>query len=247
MAVSKNTLFIHGSADSVGSVVNSVQNALDPTVQTPALDCTNRCAAVQSVAGTSSFCDESCSAGWSLSSIGPRFDGHGCGVGDASKFGSSCRLCYTDQQGALKADSDLQTSGPTSVSSAVHVVMCDTHAPPAALECSSECGDSGNTVRFARLTCRIGQVSRYSSLPYGLNVPKRDPSANDYSCFVWHLSTVRTVEVAHRNMHASMRTLVDKRVCSSTQLLIILVSYICWAIRHRAGCLAVNSQDFSKV
>ncbi|CAM9766040.1 unnamed protein product [Scytosiphon promiscuus] len=146
LALSKETLFIHGSARSGGSVAHSAIKAMDPAVETPVPDCTSSCASPQSAVGLSSFCDESCVAGWSLFSAGPRFRGHGCGAGDVSVYGRSCRTCYTNQQDALQADRDLETSRLTSVSSAAHVVMCATGLPPPALDCSAECQESVNTI-----------------------------------------------------------------------------------------------------
>ncbi|CAM9423519.1 unnamed protein product, partial [Hapterophycus canaliculatus] len=149
LALSKGTVFIHGSAHSGGSIDNSMDKTVIPAIKTSALDCTSSCAAGQFAVGISSFCDGSCSAEWSPSSLlptGPRFGGQGCGAGDPSKYGTNCRLCYANQQGALEADRVLEATRSSSVSSAEHVVMCDTQAPPAALECSAECQDLGNTI-----------------------------------------------------------------------------------------------------
>ncbi|CAN0034630.1 unnamed protein product, partial [Scytosiphon promiscuus] len=146
LALSKGTLFIHGSPRSGGGVAHSGIRAVDPAVEMPVPDCTSRCASSQSTVGLSSFCDESCAAGWSLSSTGPRFGGHGCGAGDLSVYGRSCRICYTNQQDALQADRDLERSRPTFALSAAHVVMCATASPPPALDCSAECQESVSTI-----------------------------------------------------------------------------------------------------
>lgn len=121
---------------------------MDLAKQTFVQDCTISCASIQSAAGISSFCDESCSGGWSLSSVGPWFGGHGSGAGDASKHGTNCRLCYTNQQDTLEADRNLETLRSTFVSSAAHVDMCATRMPPPSPECSAACQLSDNTVRF---------------------------------------------------------------------------------------------------
>lgn len=139
-AISKETLFIHGSSSGGGSVANNALISSVPEAAYISTNCTNACGpgiAGTFEAGLSSFCDSSCSSKWSAA--GPRFAGHNCGAGDASKFGGSCRLCYTNRHEALAMDRELATSG-------LHVVMCDTEDPPQALDCSGDCQSASDAV-----------------------------------------------------------------------------------------------------
>ncbi|CAM9111525.1 unnamed protein product [Hapterophycus canaliculatus] len=164
LAVSKGTLFIHGSANSGGSIYNSMNKTANSAMRTSAVDCTRSCAAGQLAVGILSFCDESCSAEWSPSPLlptGPRFGGQGCGAGDASTYGTSCRLCYENQQVALQADRDLEATRLTSVSAAEHVVMCDTQAPPAALNCSADFADAETDPSICDYRCGGGKYGNF--------------------------------------------------------------------------------------
>lgn len=148
-AVSKDTLFIHGSASSSGGKANSHKSNLPETHHRFARDCTAACGSASSVdvfAGSSTFCDESCSPSWSVT--GPRFGGYNCGAGNSSMYGNSCRLCYTSQSAALVADRELAPLNELPSADAHHVVMCDTGKPSPASNCSAECANHENTVRY---------------------------------------------------------------------------------------------------
>lgn len=96
--------------------------------------CGSDAAASSLVRGTSTVCDPTCTAS------GSRFDGYLCGAGDSETFGAMCRMCYIDVAEAREAESKLAAG--------LHVIMCDTKRPPAAVECSDMCRLKKNTVRF---------------------------------------------------------------------------------------------------
>ncbi|CAB1106307.1 unnamed protein product [Ectocarpus sp. CCAP 1310/34] len=145
-AISQETLFIHGSSHSGGSAEVSTPNkasASDPNT----LSCTGACGSEHSGkvgTGASTFCDESCSTGWSPA--GPRLGGHNCGAGDPSQYGSNCRLCYTNEDEALAADRTLASLSTDPSTPDAHVVMCDTTQPPQASRCTTACQDMTDTV-----------------------------------------------------------------------------------------------------
>lgn len=80
-------------------------------------------------------------------------------------FGDHCRLCYTDQEAALRADRELEQQykvttvaktatgkryeGGVTESTRKHVIMCDTKRPPEALECTPECTKKTDTVSLS--------------------------------------------------------------------------------------------------
>ncbi|CAM9281830.1 unnamed protein product, partial [Ectocarpus fasciculatus] len=145
-AVSQETLFIHGSSQSEGSLAHPVAR---PTGKLPidpnSLDCSSACGSpLSDKTGVSTFCDESCATGWSPA--GPRLGGHDCGAGDPSQFGSTCRLCYTDEALALVTDRRLSSAAANPSTPHAHVVMCDTAQPPPASSCTTACQDSADTV-----------------------------------------------------------------------------------------------------
>ena len=80
------------------------------------------------------MCDPTCAA------ADGRFGGYLCGAGNSDRFGAMCRICYTDAAEAREVESRLAPG--------LHVVMCDTGRPPAAIECSDECGLKKDTVRL---------------------------------------------------------------------------------------------------
>lgn len=138
-AISADTLFIHGSSVGGGSLAHHASK--EASEIHISANCTSACGSAISGklgADMGAFCDPSCSSKWSPA--GPRFDGHNCGAGDASEYGESCRLCYTNQTYALGVDRELAPSG-------LHVVMCDTKNPPQALECSDDCQSTTDAVR----------------------------------------------------------------------------------------------------
>lgn len=92
----------------------------------------------------SRVCDATCLNNNSWMSF--RFNGHNCGAGDSSKYGKSCRLCFTDQQAALDADHVFTSSNGNLSTSHDHVIMCDTKRPPEAIDCSTVCKNNRNTV-----------------------------------------------------------------------------------------------------
>lgn len=155
MAVSRDTLFVHGSSVGGGSTTNNSSNhntaAARPNNRGPVvgLDCTSACvsADMHGTAGTSTFCDPSCLPGWS--SAGPRFGGHGCGAGDPTRFGTTCRQCYTSQQAALAEERRVSSPESMDFNPGVHVVMCSTENPPPASECSDGCKATADAVSKA--------------------------------------------------------------------------------------------------
>ncbi|CAB1119168.1 unnamed protein product [Ectocarpus sp. CCAP 1310/34] len=144
-AISQDTLFIHGNSRSTGSVTNARKGDLLGSHH-GRNNCTDACDAENLSAipgGVSTSCDESCSAEWS--SAGPRLGGYNCGAGNTSRYGSNCRLCYTDQEGALAADIKLGLSSVNTSAPKSHVIMCDTGHPPPAASCSAACEASPDT------------------------------------------------------------------------------------------------------
>ena len=93
----------------------------------------------------STVCDATCveDSSW----MGVDFNGLNCGVGNPSKYGESCRLCFGDQAAALKADQALAALTRNASTPPVHVIMCETKRPPEAVDCPRECEDDINTVR----------------------------------------------------------------------------------------------------
>lgn len=104
----------------------------------------------------STVCDLSCAPEWS--SAGPRFDGHGCGAGDPSRFGKTCRQCYTSEEAALAEDRRLSSPAVLDSAQGVHVVMCSTGNPPQAPECSDECLKLADAVSLRPLGMFRGQL-----------------------------------------------------------------------------------------
>ncbi|CAM9650691.1 unnamed protein product, partial [Ectocarpus sp. 12 AP-2014] len=147
-AISQQTLFIHGNTLSGGNGIRSIPQLSPSSTGSITRDCMDACDLEpqqhERTVGVSTFCDDSCSAGWS--SAGPRFGGHNCGVGAASQYGSTCRLCYTDQEKALDADKSLALSSSDPLMPDAHVVMCETGQPPPALGCPVACQKTDDTV-----------------------------------------------------------------------------------------------------
>ncbi|CAM9634328.1 unnamed protein product, partial [Scytosiphon promiscuus] len=122
-AVTRDTLFIHGSSKAGGSKKFAAaiaaaslaeahagldkklrKNSGDNTDEDGLPVCTETCSSrsqALSGPGTSQVCDSSCLAGGEQ---GVRFDGYLCGAGDPSLYGESCRTCYTDEDLAREAE-----------------------------------------------------------------------------------------------------------------------------------------------
>eukprot|EP00904_Undaria_pinnatifida_P002830 jgi/Undpi1/12548/HiC_scaffold_6.g02217.m1 len=100
-AIAGDTLFIHGRSIEGGirrqktktKKKNRIMNCGGPFST----------AGVELPAHVSTVCDASCG-------IGGRFMGILCGAGDSQKYGSFCRLCYTDQKAALQAEAGFRRS-----------------------------------------------------------------------------------------------------------------------------------------
>lgn len=147
-AIAGDTLFIHGRSIEGGSASLLARRKLRTEAPQPDIWCEPSCGNAGAITtgelpdGVSTACDASCG-------VGGRFGGYLCGAGDSRKFGGNCRLCYTDQDKALRAEEELRGSGEFSGEGAEarHVIMCDTMRPPAALACSPECARKKDTVR----------------------------------------------------------------------------------------------------
>lgn len=146
-AVSTKTLFIHGSHVDDGNVASIRATKTEATgrrvlkvEEDSDIGCQTVCGGTASglPSGTSTVCDKSCADG--------RFDGYLCGAGKSSKFGASCRLCYTDVVEARKVERVLR-AGEDGEGEAKHVIMCDTMRPPEAEECNEKCSLKQDTVR----------------------------------------------------------------------------------------------------
>lgn len=137
-AVSGDTLFIHGSRVEGGSG-NMDSRGVAPAIESMA-PCEDSCGSGDGLpSGVSTMCDVTCD-------LHGRFGGHLCGAGDSAKYGSSCRLCYTDQVAALAAEAELRNMDSVDDAAGKHVIMCDTKRPPAALECDAKCDLKADTV-----------------------------------------------------------------------------------------------------
>lgn len=147
-AIAGDTLFIHGRSIEGGSASLLARRKLGAEAPQPDIWCEPSCGNADAITagelpdGVFTACDASCR-------VGGRFGGYLCGAGDSRKFGGNCRLCYTDQEKALRAEEELRGSGGFSGEGgeARHVIMCDTMRPPAALACSPECARKKDTVR----------------------------------------------------------------------------------------------------
>ena len=156
-AVESHTLFIHGSKIESGNMAsiraaneqaNKVSSGASAKPQeVHAADesaCSSACGDRNErvlVPGTSTVCDKTCA-------VGGRFGGFLCGAGDREKFGSMCRLCFTDAGEARKAERESVGVGPMGDDAIIkHVIMCDTMQPPALEDCTHECAKSKNAVR----------------------------------------------------------------------------------------------------
>lgn len=137
-ALAGDTLFIHGSRIEGGSR-NTIDEQVSAETAEAMLPCDASCGSSDGLPnGMSTVCDASCD-------LNGRFGGHLCGAGDSARYGSSCRLCYTDQVMALAAEAELR-KGDSEDAEGKHVIMCDTMRPPAALQCDDKCALKTDTV-----------------------------------------------------------------------------------------------------
>ena len=160
-AVAGDTLFIHGRTVEGGGRLSSHRKLAAEEASGSETWCEPSCGDADAAAatnlpdGVSTACDASCG-------VENRFGGYLCGAGDSQKFGGSCRLCYTDQEAALRAEAELRKMDDFYAegdAEARHVVMCDTMRPPSALGCSSECADKKDTVRVEQLFSFFGYTT----------------------------------------------------------------------------------------
>lgn len=141
-AVAGDTLFIHGSSVEGGSGTIKMSRHLSSDLGAERVSqCEAACGSHEAglPPGLSTVCDPSCDSNG-------RYASHLCGAGDPNKYGSMCRLCYTDQRAALIAEAELRR-GDSPYEEPKHVIMCGTRRPPNALECTSKCGLKTDTVR----------------------------------------------------------------------------------------------------
>lgn len=143
-AVAGDTLFIHGSSVSGGSI-EARREASDHAADQlePKLMCESACGTdtFGLPEGMSTVCDVTCSVEEA------RFGGFLCGAGNTRKYGAMCRMCYVDLDSAIQADRQLRVSRVHQEDSgAKHVIMCDTLKPPQVPDCSEECTTRKDTV-----------------------------------------------------------------------------------------------------
>lgn len=143
-AVAGDTLFIHGSSVSGGSI-DTRREASDHVAEQPEpkLMCESACGKemLGLPEGMSTVCDATCSVEEA------RFGGFLCGAGNTRKYGAMCRMCYVDLDVAIQADRKLRVSSDhQGDSGAMHVIMCDTLKPPQVSGCSEECSRRKDTV-----------------------------------------------------------------------------------------------------
>lgn len=161
-AVAGQTLFIHGSRVEEGNLAslratNYGRTSATATGRRLSDDthsvCHTACGSADTAglpAGTSTVCDDTCDG------ESARFGGFLCGAGDSAKFGSMCRLCYTDVDEARREEQSLALARPAGDQEASHVIMCDTMRPPDAADCSDKCGRKEDTVsgeNFMEASC----------------------------------------------------------------------------------------------
>ncbi|CAN0500746.1 unnamed protein product, partial [Laminaria digitata] len=104
-AVAADTLFIHGRTVEGGGHLSSPRklsaeqekNASGSSETWCEASCGDAAASADLPDDVSTVCDASCE-------VETRFGGYLCGAGDSQKYGGSCRLCYTDQKAALRAE-----------------------------------------------------------------------------------------------------------------------------------------------
>lgn len=162
-AVASDTLFIHGSLTGGGGTQflakksSKENNALqrrsgggdgeDEVCKAPC-GTTN---AVLGIDGTSTVCDNSCDP---TGPYGARFDGRFCGAGNATIFGSHCRVCFYELEAARRSELALQGGNDSpDAAQEQHVIMCESLRPPEAADCSIKCAMKTDTVsvRFMSL------------------------------------------------------------------------------------------------
>lgn len=145
------TMFIHGSTKSLGSISNSVMRQVDDHVSFTG--CTPACGSDNDVGdyfGLSTFCDMATCSGHDPA--GSSFERFGCGAGDPSKFGSACRFCLNKSRDALNElaeDHVRLQQNSTSLVSDVLLAMCKTK-PSETVTCTQQCRDSVDTVRTSQ-------------------------------------------------------------------------------------------------
>ena len=172
-AVTRDTLFIHGSSTAGGSKKFAGAVAANLAEAFAAADgqglpsveevCKPACRAMplpgsqQETGGISHVCDPSCNQ----EGKEYRFDGYLCGAGEPSLYGEGCRTCYTDEVRAVEAERRLRLDDNIAIDSddgdedmpqedgdrrGEHVIMCDTMRPPSSPNCSSKCRIKLDTV-----------------------------------------------------------------------------------------------------
>ena len=109
------------------------------------MGCTSACGPNADTAGlpegTSTVCDHGCGGGRAPSDS----FWYMCGAGDPEKYGSRCRLCFQDEEKAIRMQQILSENEDGS--NHEEVIMCDTMRPPEPVGCSSNCLIKSYTVR----------------------------------------------------------------------------------------------------
>lgn len=156
-AVASDTLFIHGSLTGGGGtqfLAKKTSKENEAPQRRPGVGdgedevCKTPCGTTNTmlgIDGTSTVCDDSCDP---TGPYGARFDGRFCGAGNATVFGSHCRVCFYELEAARRSELALQ-GGSDSPDAAheQHVIMCESLRPPEAVDCSMKCAMKTDTVR----------------------------------------------------------------------------------------------------
>lgn len=130
-------MFIHGSTKSLGSVSNSASRGTNSNT----IGCTPACGSHDETRrsfGISTFCDAEC-----LNHEPPA----GCGAGDPSKFGPSCRACSNEHIEPLNGEHEGLQHDSAALFLDEQAIMCNMKKPSESIICTQECREDPNTVR----------------------------------------------------------------------------------------------------
>lgn len=156
-ALTVNTMLIHGSTKSLGSITNTVSRPTDDDARF--IGCSSSCGFHDEVGaslGLSSFCDTTTCAHHDIptGSISKRL---GCGAGDPTKFGPACRLCVTEGLEKLDEKYTRLQRHLTSRIPDVSIIMCPSNMTSKFVTCSQQCSDELDTVRTLRNYCIVNR------------------------------------------------------------------------------------------
>lgn len=145
-----DTMFIHGSTKSLGSISNSVARPTED--HTGFLGCSPACGFDYEVGrslGVYTFCDPKTCSSRDLQA-GSIFERLGCGAGDPKKFGPACRFCIYENLETLNEKRKRLRQNLSSVMSDVPPPVCPSKMTSESDSCTQQCIDDHDTVRILR-------------------------------------------------------------------------------------------------